>query len=207
MLAVIEERRTGFDKNLLERVRRGGYVLGYFQSPRYFAAVEGAVRAGVLALTRSMLTPSGRALADELAADEHSVAIHVRRGDYVSNPVAAAYHGTLGRQYYESALTMLDDLGHRRRLWCSDDPHWVANHLARPGDKVSHSALTTADGGEIALMASCRSRVIANSSFSWWAGWLGSPTSQTHPVIAPRRWFADPAATTSDPVPDTWLRM
>ena len=42
-------------------------------------------------------------------------------------------------------------------------------------------------------MAACRARVIANSSFSWWGGWLGGSVAPGRPVIAPRRWFADPS--------------
>ena len=56
---------------------------------------------------------------------------------------------------------------------------------------------------DMLLMSSCSHHVIANSSFSWWAAWLGSnPQKQ---VIAPKKWFADESIQTSDLYLDSWI--
>ncbi|MFC8302324.1 alpha-1,2-fucosyltransferase [Specibacter sp. NPDC057265] len=201
----------GFTDGLLRPEGATNYVLGYFQSPKYFAGQEQEVRTKVSGHLHGMLTQQGKSFAAALAADPHSAAVHVRRGDYLSNPVAAAHHGSLQGSYYQSALSTLRDLGKHNVLWFSDDTDWVAAELARPGDTVATPALTaeltTGAGGEIALMAACSSRVIANSSFSWWAGWLGGDSTAGSPVIAPAQWFSgspDPAA---DLVPGHWMRF
>jgi hypothetical protein len=206
---VITERGPGYDPTVRPRVETaGGLLLGYFQSPRYFADVSDEVRAAVRHLLERELTPLGRALARDLAADPDSVAIHVRRGDYVSDPAAAALHGTLEPDHYARALAVAAaNGGGGRRIWFSDDPGWVSEHLAHPTDELVPPGATSGAGGEIALMASCRTRIVANSSFSWWAGWLGPIGGASGPVVAPERWFAGSDAPVDDLLPDHWLRV
>nr|WP_246221152.1 alpha-1,2-fucosyltransferase [Phytoactinopolyspora mesophila] len=181
----------------------GSYLYGYFQSYKYFEDIADDVRRQVTDFLAGHLTPAGRDLQGELADDPSSVALHVRRGDYVSNPVAAAHHGVLGTHYYQQALDTVAKWGHTRRIWFSDDLPWVRQHLAAPDDEVCPAGVTRDAAGEIALMAACSARVIANSSFSWWAGWLGRNDSG---VVAPAQWFADADTSADDLVPATWTR-
>jgi len=206
-LRLVRQRRSGYDPSVIDRLGGTSYLLGYFQSTRYFREVEPDVREAARELLHGMLTPSGRRLAEELRADPDRVAVHVRRGDYVSDPGAATRHGVLGADYYDRALEHAATLGHRRRVWFSDDVEWVRQRLARDGDLLCPDDATQHDGGEIALIASCATRVIANSSFSWWGGWLGAPSSPLHPVIAPSTWFADGHSDAGELVPRDWVRL
>ncbi|PYI37319.1 hypothetical protein CVS30_16015 [Arthrobacter psychrolactophilus] len=214
-LRLVSESGFSHDPHLVDRLLTGdhgrNYVLGYFQSPKYFAGQEDAVRTVVLGYLESMLTPAGVSKTRELSQTPGTVAVHVRRGDYVNNPVAAAHHGNLQGDYYAQALELVRDLGKHRVMWFSDDTEWVRNELARAEDIVATPAMmagmTTAAGGEIALMAACSSRVIANSSFSWWGGWLGQPASEESPIIAPLQWIAGSGDTAPDLVPEQWVRF
>lgn len=200
-----------FMDNLLSPSRAENYVLGYFQSPKYFDGYEAAIRRGISGLLHGMLTAQGQAMAAEIVASPKSVAVHVRRGDYVSNLTAAAHHGTLSGDYYAQAVSVLRDLGKSEVIWFSDDTEWVRNQLARASDTVATPELmaemTTSAGGEIALMSACSSRVVANSSFSWWAGWLGAPSTELSPVIAPRQWLAGSEDPAEDLIPADWWRF
>lgn len=206
-LRLVRQVRSGFDPSVRARLTRASYLLGYFQSPYYFERNAEHVRARVHSHLLSMLTDEGRQLADRLSTDERSVALHVRRGDYVSDQKAAARHGALPEDYYRRALDRVTALGLTHRIWFGDDLEWIRTHLAADGDEVCPGGMTTEDGGEIALMASCASRVIANSSFSWWAGWLGRPSTDAAPVIAPREWFADSHSDADELVPAEWVRL
>ncbi len=202
----VRQQRSGYDATVLDRLSRAAYVRGSFQSPKYFESVEDVVRGEVMAHLFGMLTPEGGRLAGDLQRDPQTVAIHVRRGDYVTNPGASAMHGVLGAVYYDRALEMMSDRGFTRRVWFSDDLDWVRQNFARPGDVICPSGATLADGGEIALMASCHAQIIANSSFSWWGGWLaGDPESSS--VIAPKSWFADGHSDVVDLIPSGWTQL
>lgn len=183
------------------------YLLGYFQSPRYFQEVRAQVTEQATAFVRSQLTPEGEQLYREWAGREDSVAIHVRRGDYLTDAAAAATHGVMAPSYYQGARELLDGQGLRRVAWFSDDLPWVEQTLARDGDRlITGEGLCTADGGEIALMSACRVRVLANSSFSWWAGFLGRPSSPERPIIAPAAWYKD-GRSTGDRIMPGWSTL
>lgn len=133
-----------------------------------------------------------------------SVAVHVRRGDYASDPRAAAVHGTLPEAYYAEAGERLVSMGVAPRFFIfSDDPDWAAAHLRLPGETaVVRCPAEVPDSESLRLMTLCRHAIIANSTFSWWAAWLAERPGQV--VVAPARWFRDrpaPAAL----FPSTWL--
>jgi hypothetical protein len=66
---------------------------------------------------------------------------------------------------------------------------------------VYHSGDTLDD---FKKMMSCRHFIIANSSYSWWAAWLGCWPDKK--VIAPKRWFTENAPYhTNDLYPKDWI--
>lgn len=204
--SLVTEHGPRFDADLRDRLSHRSYLLGYFQSPRYFDSVADTVRHRIVADLRARLTDAGDARLTELQRID-AVAVHVRRGDYVSNPTAAAHHGTTSVDYYRAALELASSHGLSHRIWFSDDLPWVRANLAEPGDSFCEPGLTTDAGGEIALMAGCRGRVIANSSFSWWAAWLGAQPDEGGLIVAPRQWFAGSSEPDADLIPTTWTQI
>jgi len=183
------------------------YLVGYWQSEKYFVDQEDIIR-GDLRL-RKPLTERNAAAAEELGRLQ-SVALHVRRGDYVRNPEANRYHGVCGIDYYERAIAFLEDTYSDLRYFVfTDDPEWVhaEMHLPIPFTVCDWNGTHEAHL-DLNLMSACRFHVIANSTFSWWGAWLGSRPGKD--VIAPHRWFAgaDPARhPTDDLIPSSWRVM
>lgn len=176
-------------------------LIGYWQSEAYFLDVADLVRSEV----RIRAAPTARYAAfDALVERASAVAVHVRRGDYVSNPTTKAFHGVLGRDYYRRAVAHVAERVRDPVLVAfSDEPGWVERELA------SDLSLTVVSGGdafqELRLMSRCVHHIIANSSFSWWGAWLGERAGSV--VVAPARWFADPDIDASRIVPERWQRL
>jgi hypothetical protein len=119
--------------------------------------------------------------------------IHVRRGDYVTNPGANAFHGVLPLEYYKNALERLQKP--YNAFLFSDDVAWCREHLepiiaADPacGRIIFAEDLVTDDFEQWYLMSWMDSIIMANSSYSWLAA-LCSPADDQD-IYYPAIWFA-----------------
>lgn len=157
-----------------QEINQSGMMVGYWQSEKYFADIEADIRTE-FALPKTQLD---------------YVAIHVRRGDYLQLP--HVFH-TQSVEYYEEAKEHFPGADF---LAFSDDPSWVKENL--PWADVVEGNPPIVD---MALMASCDGMIMANSSFSWWAAWLGNKT-----VVAPTKWFTC-GHDTRDLIPDRWIKI
>lgn len=180
---------------------------GYWQSEKYFAQLAPVLRRE-FTLKDDLLNQANREMLREIeAAGAQAVSLHVRRGDYVSNPHTAQYHGVCTPAYYQAAVEQMSrQVANPHFFIFSDDPAWVQANL-----KLSHATtlvqVNDADHGmfDLALMRSCRHHIIANSSFSWWGAWLNSAPDKI--VIAPATWFAQAGNDTRDLIPSSWIRL
>ena len=196
------ERSFDFDPSVLS-LPDDTYLDGYWQSDRYFADVSDAIR--VEATPRSPAGTQDRRVGEAIAATS-AVSVHVRRGDYVSQRAAAAFHGTCSPDYYRAALAMIvRHVPNPHFFVFSDDVDWARRHIAPLGPIVfvDHNGPDAAFQ-DLRLMASCKHHVIANSSFSWWGAWLNPQTDKV--VVAPKLWFAD-GRSTPTLMPSTWIRL
>lgn len=178
-------------------------LAGYWQSGRYFTHIADELRTEF----RPRVAPSTRdqELLGRFALVE-SVAVHVRRGDYVSSPRANRGHGVLDATYYRTAVRGLRQRGIEPELVVfSDEPVWCEANLDLDAPTTWMPANLEAPERDLWLMAGCRHHVIANSSFSWWGAWLGTHPDQV--VVAPGRWFDGYGHDTSDLVPAGWVTV
>jgi hypothetical protein len=178
-------------------------LIGYWQDERYFVHVR---RQLLEDFAPRELSDQTKELARELAAGCF-VALHVRRGDYVSDPETSTVHGVLDAGYYRRAIELIGDTaGDIRCLVFSDDPEWCERSLdlGVPTRVVTGNAARPAE--DIYLMSQCAHAVVANSSFGWWGAWLNQSPGQI--VVAPRNWVRDEATNEAMTiVPERWLRI
>lgn len=182
-------------------VSPGTVLMGNFQSEKYFLAEADAVRKDL-----SLREPlSGRAEKhlEEINAVALSVAVHVRRDDYVSDQKTSSFHGNCSWEYYENAMRLMRErLVDVRFFFFSDEPDWLAAQQVRG---IIVSGLSPHE--DMFLMSRCAHQIIANSSFSWWGAWLNRNPDKV--VVAPRRWFANEyyEQQTGDLIPEGWIRL
>jgi hypothetical protein len=196
---VIKERHFHFDPELTAAVG-DLYIDGYWQSPRYFEGIRELILREFD--VRYAQCAEDCTLFDEIS-NSNSVAVHVRRGDYVSNSLTQQVHGLCTPDYYREAIQLV-----ARRVedpaffFFSDDPEWVAKNIPMPGRAtIVEGDPRRFDYDDLRLMAACAHHIIANSTFSWWGAWLAKRPSQH--VVAPKQWFRKEACT-DDLFPRAW---
>jgi hypothetical protein len=194
--------------NVVHQVRRDTVLEGYWQSEACFAAYAKDIHADLI--EQRELSEQSQRIA-HIVASAPSVAIHVRRGDYVSLLSAARFHGALPLAYYQQAAQHIQSLD-RNVLWVvfSDDIEWCRSALSFLGSTalfVDHNHGCDA-WQDLHLMSLCQHHIIANSSFSWWGAWLSERRNRRNQFIcAPAKWFVrrDPYADFR--IPKRWTRL
>ncbi len=158
-------------------------AIGYFQSPRYFETMEEEIR-GELSFSARRFDETSMAVAGRLM-EPGSVAVHVRRTDYIGNPNV----DVCGDSYYRSAARRFrEQIPSPRFFIFSDDPGWCAGAFRDPDCTVVDCPESRTDPfNDLHLMSLANHHIIANSSYSWWGAWLGKKKGQQ--VLMPPRWF------------------
>ena len=188
----------------IDAVPASAFLVGYWQSERYFETTASLVRKDFRFQGR--LNGENARLAERIRQG-CSVSVHVRRGDYVANLDSQAKHGSCGMRYYEQAANLLlATLPSPQFFVFSDDPDWAEANLRGlfPGMVAVRGNLASNSYFDMWLMSLCKHHVIANSTFSWWSSWLCANENKI--VVAPRQWFAS-GISTPDVIPDRWTRL
>lgn len=198
-----KENKFGYD-GTFEKIRHPMYLNGYWQSEKYFKSAGDKLR-NELCLVDKLGVASQKILDEILQCP--AVSLHIRRGDYITNPSAAVVHGVCPPDYYYSAIRhIITRVQNPYFFVFSDDPQWAKDNL-KIGYPVQFVEANGPDRSveDIWLMKSCNHHIIANSSFSWWAAWLNN--KQDKIVIAPRIWFLDKKINTRDLIPELWHKI
>lgn len=199
----LRETKFNYDA-LFEKVHHPIYLNGYWQSEKYFKSAESILRSELC--LADALDPSSEKILAEIQQSS-AISLHIRRGDYVTNPSAAAVHGVCPLDYYYSAIRHITaHVPNPCFFVFSDDPQWAKDNL-----KISYPVQFVEANGpdrgveDMWLMKSCDHHIIANSSFSWWAAWLNDSSDKI--VIAPRIWFLDKNINDKDLIPERWVKI
>lgn len=132
------------------------------------------------------------------------VSIHVRRGANPANPSEPNYSDNpfyvnlCETDYYERAIALFPV---DKFLVFSDDVEYCKEKWG--GNERFKIIEGQTDIEDLNMMASCKSQIIANSSFSWWAGYLNPNPAKT--VVYPKEWFTDGIERIK--FPNTWMKI
>lgn len=161
---------------LYSQARKGEIPDVYVQDEEYFVEYRDEIKA---------------MFSQDIPDETDMVAIHVRRGDYVNNPF---YVNLMDTDYYDKAMQIFPD---EKFIVFSDDIEWCKKQDLFDGCAFSERNDEITD---MNLMASCKGVITANSSFSWWAGYLSNGI-----VVAPLEWYTDGFERTI--CPEEWIRV
>jgi hypothetical protein len=200
----VHEGPMPYQQELVDKLKDGDACQGFWQTEKYFLNAVNEVRCAFTPRNPKMYPP----YTDILNAGVNSVFIHVRHGDYLNNPGTKKFHGVMSEDYYRMAIEYLESSypGAKFEYFVfSDDTPWCKEFFTAPNYHVMEPKQ---EADEIFAMSRCAHGIIANSSYSWWAAWLGDHNKPGHrTVIAPRRWFDEAPIDARDIVPARWVKL
>lgn len=202
--SIFMENGFTFDSSVLSLTPPCYLAQGYWQSEKYFSHIRPLLLRD-FSLNTAM-NASNQAVMDDILENQ-SVSLHIRRGDYVTNPIATQYHGVCSLDYYHAAIKIIaEKIKNPKFFIFSDDTDWASENL-KTGYPSYIVDINDSDQGifDMALMKSCQYHIIANSSFSWWGAWLNPAEDKV--VVSPRNWFDEAPHDTRDLIPQSWIRL
>lgn len=199
--AFISESGYGFHANFLH-FPVDTYLLGFWHCSKYFSSIRETL---IKEFTpKSAVSENNNTYLNKIK-ESNSLGIHIRRGDYISNPSASKYHGVLDSSYYYEGVQLISSKQPNLHIFVfSDDAHWVIHNLQFnfPTTYVQNNN-DDQSVFDFYLMSQCKHQIIANSTFSWWAAWLNQHIDKM--VIAPKKWLSDKKQTWSSVYPEDWI--
>lgn len=160
MPIVYNERQYHYEPVTLEQ---DSDLLGYFQSYKYFP--EGfklKFKEDIINQWKS-----------HDAFKKETIAIHIRRGDYVGHQ----YYYQLPITWYISSLLTIKNWKDCNIIICSDDLEYCKVHF----ECLPNSFFIRATEIEhLCLMSLCDNHIIGNSTFGWWGAYLSDQKNVIH---------------------------
>jgi len=179
------------------------YLDGFFQSYKYLEPLRGELLEEI-SLKEDLSLKYG-ALITEMAA-ANSVAVHIRRGDYINDARTKQAHFICDLVYYEKAMAFISEKISAPVFYIfSDDIAGAKENLKGKEKLVFVSNPEMKDYEEMMLMSKCQHNIIANSSFSFWSAWLNQNPAKI--VIGPKKWNNKYPAAYRDLMPESWLKI
>jgi hypothetical protein len=184
-----------FNYEEIPKFERDTTLVGFFQSEKYFDNAKEEVR---------------RAFNLDIKPID-AVSIHIRRGDYASDPLNFP---PVTKEYLYDAINEIWNIGFTQKLTkylvFSDDIKWAKENLIDSNGFTFAFSEGRNEVEDLSLMASCSHHIIANSTFSWWAAWLNPNPDKI--VVCPHHetWFGPNngvKATPVDLIPSTWHQI
>ena len=182
---------------------------GYFQSEKYFQDVADQILADFTLKDSKWIEHDS--FASQICATENSVFLHVR--SYKEVPGGEDGHCAMRLlQYYRDALSRLDGMLQSGRVFVfSDDIEWAkANVLSGIGERSRFEFIFNVENSsqlrDFTLMRLCKHGILADSTFSWWAGWLGE-REWMKKGFQPLRLHVNKLVLNADLWPDRWISV
>jgi hypothetical protein len=182
---IIIEKSLAFDPKLLSP-NDNKYMMGYFQSEKYFKEIRGNL---IKEFTPRNLSEYSKKIKNLIKSRNNTCSIHIRRGDFMTE-INKSIYITCGLPYYKLAVKKIEEITGKQQFFIfSDDIEWAKENLQIQNSKFIDSDIKRSPVEDVYLMSLCDNNIIVNSTFSWWGAWLNDNSRKK--VISPKKWFLD----------------
>lgn len=158
------------------------YFDGFGQSERYFADVEEIIRSDL-----KIVPPCdehNQKMAGKIRASE-AVALHVRWFDSEDSES----HNNISLEYYRNAIKLILNEASQPHFFIFSDNGEASKEKLESimgslnKTYVTHNKSESMAYADMWLMTLCKHFVIANSTFGWWAAWLGEEKGKSRVIV------------------------
>lgn len=196
-----EKEISKFDADILTQGR--GYYNGYWQTGRYFDDIGDLLRKALLNINDNAVSYRQKKILEHIKSSE-SVAIWVRRGDYIANEENRKIFGNICTDaYYQKAIDYIRSMHPSAEFFVFSNDEEYAKEKYKNMNVITYN-LDSQEFKEfnIYLISQCKHIIGANSSMSWWASWLHGKQGT---VIVPKKW--NNTALCPDVYEENWIQM
>jgi hypothetical protein len=138
----------------------------------------------------------------KIIKENNSVALHIRRTDYLHQKIGKRFDGICTKKYYQNAIQHIMEQVHNPYfIVFSDDMEYVVNNI-----EIDNSHFVFGNPGyvDLYLMSACKNFILANSTFGFWAAILNK--SEQKVVCVPEYWYNNPLET-EEFIPEEWTKI
>lgn len=198
---VLQEPHFHVAEHLLALPPDNRIYRGYWQSERYFQAIAPLIRQSFR--FREGIAEGSKYLLDQIQMSP-AVCLNVRRQEFLQLRI---HNVTTTGYFTRSAKFIAERVNGAHFFIFSDDLDWCRAHLDLPYPHtfVGEEHFGTQFGNYLQLMIACQHFIIPNSSFAWWAAWLGEQNGSL--VICPKPWFNGGPSDARDLIPARWQQI
>lgn len=160
-------------------------VRGSFECDRYFAGLQEELRNHFQ--PKEPLQQHNKELMN-IIQKSNSIAISIRRGDFVDDENTKNIYFVCNNLYYEKAIaTIREKVVNPVFIFFSNDIEWVKENIKIEDCQCYYESGKDKVWETMRLMSSCKHFIISNSTMHWWAQYLSPNPNKI--VVAPSRWY------------------
>ena len=179
-LGIINEKQYKYIQNYLEKNRN--FILdGYWQSEKYFSDNKVDIK--------TLLNRKNKNFSiNNRDSKNQKVAVHIRLGDYINTLKGRKNHLVCNFEWYKNAIIYLKDFNKDLKFTVfSDDKELIKNEFRNFNNlEIYDSDYSNSAYEDLFEMTKYDHFIISNSSYSWWASYLGE--KENSKIIAPKYW-------------------
>lgn len=186
--------KAGFKENLgilnEEHIKNNQYnpvkkkiCIGYWQDEKYFISSINKIME-CFSFQKNITKPF--CLKENIS--ENTVAVHIRRGDYISDETTRKIHYVCNENWYLKSIKAMAEMIEKPKFFVfSDDLSYSKEILKGFKDlSIYFVPYDSRDWYHMYLMTLCKNFIISNSSYSWWGSYLSKAVYKK--IICPKCW-------------------
>lgn len=178
-----------------------GYMWGYWYTKKYLLGIEDEL-AERFRFDESYMSPRQREVLEKIRNTE-SVAVWVRRGDFLNEENVGLFGNICTEAYYDRSINYIRErYPHAEFFVFSNDSDYITEKYSEYNLVLYDEGTTEIKDYDMYLMASCKHLILANSGFSFWAALLHGDNGI---IISPEKFMNDRPST--DLWEEHWIRM